>query len=171
GGGRVVKNVAGYALPKLHVGPLGTVGGIVGATFKVWPRPACEEAVVIAARSVEAAAEAALGVMASEVAPLWLEVGGRGALPEGPGDGAAVVVGLAGIAEEVAHARARTLELAKARGLRAVTVADGAALRARLADFALEPAEAVLRAVAGLVAALRPGLEARGGSLVVERAT
>ena len=212
GGGRVVKNVAGYDLPKLHVGALGTLGVIVEATFKVRPRPACEEAVVIAARSVEAAAEAALGVMASEVAPLWLEVGGRGALPEGPGDGAAVVVGLAGIAEEVAHARARTLELAKARGLRAVTVADGAALRARLADFALEPAEAVLRAamlptevgafiarasrsgaalrclghaasgvlrvavpearaVAGLVATLRPGLEARGGSLVVERAT
>src|SRR5207244_10830180 len=105
-----------------------------------------------------------------------------------------------------------TLELARARGLRAITVADGAALRARLADFALEPAAAVLRAsmlstevgefiarasrsgaaprclahaasgvvlmavpeapaVAGLVAALRPGLEARGGSLVVERAT
>src|SRR5438132_1191951 len=146
GGGRVVKNVAGYDLPKLHVGALGTLGVIVEATFKVRPRPACEEAVVIAARSVEAAAETALGVMASEAAPLWLEVGGPGALPEGPGDGAAVVVGLAGIAEEVAHARARTLELAKARGLRAITVADGAALRARLAGFALEPAAAVLRA-------------------------
>src|SRR5439155_210838 len=93
-------------------------------------------------------AEAALGVMASEVAPLWLEVGGPGALPEGPGDGAALVVGLAGIAEEVAHARARTLELARARGLRAITVADGAALRARLAGFAL---------VRGIKAAFDPG--------------
>src|SRR3989454_141950 len=213
---RVVDHQAGDMTVTVEAGctlaALATLGVIVEATFKVRPRPACEEAVVIAARSVEAAAETALGVMASEVAPLWLEVGGPGALPEGPGDGAAVVVGLAGIAEEVAHARARTLELARARGLRAITVADGAALRARLADFALEPAEAVLRAamlptevgafiaragrsgaalrclghaasgvvrvavpearaVAGLVAALRPGLEARGGSLVVERAT
>jgi glycolate oxidase FAD binding subunit len=214
-GGRVVKNVAGYDLPKLHVGALGTVGVIVEATFKVRPRPEREEAVVIACRSVEVAAEAALAVMSGNVSPLWLELAGPGGLPEGPGDGAAVVVGLAGIAEEVHEERVRTMDLARARGLGALTVADGAALRTRLADFAVEPAGAVLRAgvlpteigglvaevtargrasgaplrclahaasgvvriavprpdaVAPLVAVFRAGLEARGGSLVVERA-
>ncbi len=216
GGGRVVKNVAGYDLPKLHVGALGTVGVVVEATFKVRPRPEREEAVVIACGSVEAAAETALAVADASAQPLWLELAGPGGLPEGPGDGAAVVVGLGGIPAEVEHGRAAVTDLARARGLRALAVEDGAALRAGLADFAVEPAAAVLRAallptgvgalvadatargraagvglrclahaasgvvriavpradvVAPLVGALRPGLEAVGGSLVVERAT
>lgn len=39
-GGRVVKNVAGYDLMKLHVGARGRLGVVTKATFRVRPRPA-----------------------------------------------------------------------------------------------------------------------------------
>jgi len=39
GGGKVVKNAAGFDLPKLLVGSLGRLGVLVEVTFKVFPRP------------------------------------------------------------------------------------------------------------------------------------
>jgi len=38
-GGRVVKNVTGYDLPRLVVGSFGSLGVIVSACLKLWPRP------------------------------------------------------------------------------------------------------------------------------------
>lgn len=50
-GGRVVKNVAGYDLHKLHIGALGTLGIIAQVTFKVRPLP--ERCVLMAWRCAE----------------------------------------------------------------------------------------------------------------------
>jgi glycolate oxidase FAD binding subunit len=46
-GGRVVKNVAGYDLCKLHTGALGTLGIISQVTLKVRPRPEAQALVTI----------------------------------------------------------------------------------------------------------------------------
>ena len=43
-GGKVVKNVAGYDLPKLITGAYGTLGVLTEATLRVYPLPAAERA-------------------------------------------------------------------------------------------------------------------------------
>src|SRR5947209_7118601 len=48
-GGRVVKNVTGYDLHKLHVGAFGSLGVILEAHFKVQPRPELSGAVIFGA--------------------------------------------------------------------------------------------------------------------------
>ena len=47
GGGKVVKNVTGYDIPKLHIGALGTLGVLAEATFKVAPLPEAERTVLV----------------------------------------------------------------------------------------------------------------------------
>ncbi len=47
GGGKVVKNVAGYDLPKLFTGSLGTLGVIVSATFRLYPRRPASQTILL----------------------------------------------------------------------------------------------------------------------------
>jgi glycolate oxidase FAD binding subunit len=69
GGGKVVKNVAGYDLPKLFIGSYGTLGIIVEATVKLRPLPDHERLVAIRFDRLKDAGVAARAIMASDLIP------------------------------------------------------------------------------------------------------
>jgi glycolate oxidase FAD binding subunit len=103
GGGRVVKNVAGYDLPKLFTGSFGTLGVIVEATFKVRPRPEAECFAVWPAASIGAATQRGFDLLRSTLTPLFVEaVNAQGAEAIGVAQDPVVLIGGAGSASEVA---------------------------------------------------------------------
>jgi glycolate oxidase FAD binding subunit len=72
-GGRVVKNVTGYDLHKLHVGAFGSLGVILEAHFKVQPRPEVSGAVVFGCVDLETAHRLLLEVGRTPLRPVALE--------------------------------------------------------------------------------------------------
>ncbi len=90
GGGKVVKNAAGFDLPKLMVGSLGRLGALVELSFKVFPQPAAMATLRSDCATLDAALERMasltrqpLDIEAIELEPtaggasLWVRIGGR----------------------------------------------------------------------------------------------
>jgi glycolate oxidase FAD binding subunit len=74
GGGRVVKNVAGYDLMKLLTGSYGTLAVITGANFKVFPRPRQTRTFVCEFGTLAEALKFRGIVLRSPLTPLCLEI-------------------------------------------------------------------------------------------------
>lgn len=153
GGGKVVKNVAGYDIPKLFCGSFGTLGVIVEATFKVLPCPESQAILAFACPTVDAAMNAVLHVTGSELQPAFLEIANfaplatlNGAHPY------RLFVGFAGIAEEVQYQRERLRALVGADGAVEMDCGEGQAqsLMRTLCDFPAQ-GSAILRCKASLL--------------------
>jgi glycolate oxidase FAD binding subunit len=73
-GGKVVKNVAGYDLPKLVTGALGTLGVITQATFRLHPTPKESRTVSCLARDAREAQRLVLAIQDSKLAHSALQI-------------------------------------------------------------------------------------------------
>jgi glycolate oxidase FAD binding subunit len=103
GGGKVVKNAAGFDLPKLMVGSLGQYGILVELTFKVFPRPVAYDTLWVEYESVS---EALADLMRLSTAPLEIF-----ALDLWPGEGGvSLLVRLGGTPDAFPRRRDRLLK-------------------------------------------------------------
>jgi glycolate oxidase FAD binding subunit len=126
GGGKVVKNVAGFDLPRLFCGSLGTLGLVAEVIFRLHPLPEASATLSVAGlapRAVRALATAALDAR--------LEPAAIAALAEG--DAFRLAVRFEGFAPGVAEGIERFAALAASAGAAAEVLrdADEAALWAR----------------------------------------
>ncbi|HSN93150.1 MAG TPA: FAD-binding oxidoreductase, partial [Anaeromyxobacteraceae bacterium] len=171
GGGKVVKNVAGFDLPRLLCGSLGTLGLVAEVVFRLHPLPEASATVEVgglSAGETRALTRAALDLRLEPVAVAALADGSRFSL----------AVRFEGFAPGVADQAERLLSLAAKEGRRGARLEgpDEAALWARhdairmdgdvRARAAFPPAslEAAAGALGGLAASLG------GGALIVHPA-
>jgi glycolate oxidase FAD binding subunit len=76
GGGKVVKNVAGFDLPKLFTGSLGTLGVIINATFRLYPIPASSSTVFLSAPDFGQLCDLAMQITGTTLVPSAITLAG-----------------------------------------------------------------------------------------------
>ena len=73
-GGKVVKNVAGYDIPKLMAGSLGTLCVLAEATFRLYPRQPFSRTLVLGFDNHVSCSRAAGAILAADVVPTCFEI-------------------------------------------------------------------------------------------------
>ena len=137
GGGKVVKNVAGFDLPKLMVGSLGTLGAIAEASFRLHPLPEVERAVGFTCSDHALIQTIASELIAHALEPSSVEVLGQ--------QDASLVVRFDGFARGVADQIDAALAIARTHAVRideldatGIGLADAAQIRARTGPVRLQ---------------------------------
>jgi glycolate dehydrogenase FAD-binding subunit len=129
-GGRVVKNVSGFDMMKLYLGSLGTLAIVVGANFKLLPRPRAAATFVAGFESREAAFAFADAIQASRLTPAACEL-----LEEGSIELAVWAEGHPAAVERHLRDASPMAEKAGATSARVLRDAEHAAFWERVADF------------------------------------
>ncbi len=128
-GGRVVKNVTGYDLPRGLAGSYGTFAAFTELTIKVLPRPETVETLLVLGLDDAAAA----GVMSAAVGSYY-DVSGAAHVPADVAARIPVVAGagrsvtalrLEGVKPSILHRRGKLEEMLRARGALSFLDADG----------------------------------------------
>lgn len=159
GGSKVVKNVAGFDLPKLMVGSLGTLGLITSVTFRLHPLPEEELTILLPGRTGGGVRAVVSGIRLAQIEPasvvaLWRK--------DGRFD---VGVRFEGFRAGVAEQRDRLAELCRGEAGGACEVADETAARAFWARHDVLRTENPLR---GRLALLPARIEALAAEILPE---
>lgn len=178
-GGKVVKNVAGYDLPKLVTGAMGTLGVITRAVFRLHPLPRNTRTLTIATPDAGAAQGAVLAILGAQLAPAAVQVrpGSVDILLEGTADGiSAQESAIASITSRFGAVREGSPQAWNAREelwangpvVKFTTLpANIAATSALFSRFVIQATGIGYGHYEGDLAALRAAIEQDGGSLMI----
>ncbi len=174
-GGKVVKNVAGYDLPKLATGALGTLGVITRAVFRLHPLPLNSRTLTITTTDAAESQRVVLAILGAQLAPAAVQVrsGHVDILLEGTLDGiAAQEASIKHMGK--AHEGSPTVWNAREELFGEPSIVKFTTLPSRISTAAESFSRYVIQATGigyaqfdGDLAVLRKTMEQDGGSLVI----
>lgn len=136
-GASVVKNATGYDMTKLHLGAHGTLGVILEATLRVYPRPDLERTWWITAKDALLLQEVANRILSSHLVPDRVEFADAPAARAWgtPVEGPALWVSIGGMRESVEGQAADLRRIAEGQGAALAEAATAPDASARSGDF------------------------------------